>query len=70
MVDLSDILGAKILIVDDLEANVRCSIACCARPAHLRRVYDGSTRGLRLHRDNRYDLILLDLECPAWTDSR
>lgn len=65
MVTSSDILNAKILIVDDLEANI----------VLLRRILD--TAGYtsiastidpievcELHRKHRYDLILLDLQMP------
>jgi PAS domain S-box-containing protein len=66
MVDLSDILGAKILIVDDLEANVRLLDGMLRQAGHT---CVASTMDPRevcgLHRDNRYDLILLDLEMPG-----
>jgi len=66
MVNLSDILGAKILIVDDLEANVRlldrmlhgAGHTCVASTMDPHEVCE-------LHRNNRYDLILLDLEMPG-----
>ena len=48
MLNPSDILDAKILIVDDLEANVRLLDRIAARGRlYSRRVYDGSARGLR-----------------------
>jgi PAS domain S-box-containing protein len=66
MVDLSDILGAKILIVDDLEANVRLLDRMLRQAGHT---CIASTMDPHevcgLHRDNRYDLILLDLEMPG-----
>jgi len=66
MVDLSDILGAKILIVDDLEANVRLLDRMLRQAGHT---HIASTMDPHevcgLHRDNRYDLILLDLEMPS-----
>jgi len=66
MVDLSDILGAKILIVDDLEANVRLLDRMLRQAGHT---CVASTMDPHevcgLHRDNRYDLILLDLEMPG-----
>jgi PAS domain S-box-containing protein len=66
MVDLSDILGAKILIVDDLEANVRLLDRMLHQAGHT---CVASTMDPHevcgLHRDNRYDLILLDLEMPG-----
>jgi len=66
MVSSSDILNARILIVDDLEANVRllermlqsagyASIASTMDPREV----------CELHRNNRYDLILLDLLMPG-----
>jgi adenylate cyclase len=65
-VDPADIFKAKVLIVDDQEANVLL----------LERVLGGagyvsvtSTREphavCELHRQNRYDLILLDLQMPV-----
>src|SRR2546429_378514 len=66
MVDLSDILGAKILIVDDLEANVRLLDRMLRQAGHT---CVASTMDPHevcgLHRDNRYDLILLDLQMPG-----
>jgi len=66
MVDLSDILGAKILIVDDLEANVRLLDRMLRQAGHT---CVASTMDPHevcgLHRDKRYDLILLDLEMPG-----
>src|SRR5207249_6008297 len=66
MVDLSDILSAKILIVDDLEANVRLLDRMLRQAGHT---CVASTMDPHevcgLHRDNRYDLILLDLEMPG-----
>jgi len=66
MVNLSDILNAKVLIVDDLEANVRllgrilreAGHTCVASTMDPHEVSE-------LHRNNRYDLILLDLEMPG-----
>jgi two-component system cell cycle response regulator len=66
MVDLSDILNAGILIVDDLEANVQL-LEQMLRGAGY--VHITSTRDphavCALHRDNHYDLILLDLRMPG-----
>lgn len=67
MINRADILSAKILIVDDQDANVLLlermlrgadytSIASTTDP---RQVCD-------LHRQNRYDLILLDLQMPGF----
>ena len=66
MVCAADILRAKVLIVDDLEANVRLlertlggagyvSVSSTMNPYEVR----------ELHRINRYDLILLDLQMPG-----
>jgi PAS domain S-box-containing protein len=66
MVNLSDILNAKVLIVDDLEANVRLLDRILREAGHT---CVGSTMDphevSELHRNNRYDLILLDLEMPG-----
>ena len=66
MISSSDILNAKILVVDDQEANVRvlerilsgAGYACIASTMDPREVCE-------LHRKNRYDLILLDLRMPG-----
>ncbi|MCK9420017.1 MAG: sigma 54-interacting transcriptional regulator [Nitrospirae bacterium] len=66
MVNLSDILNAGILIVDDLEANVLlldrmlhgAGYTCVASTMDPHEVCE-------LHRKNRYDLILLDLQMPG-----
>ena len=66
MVSESDILSANVLLVDDEEANVLLlrrtlsaaryvSIASTMNPREV----------LELHRKNRYDLIVLDLEMPG-----
>ena len=66
MVAESDILNASILIVDDQEVNVRlldqllheAGYTCVASTMNPREV-------CALHRKNRYDLILLDLQMPG-----
>src|SRR3954463_15367813 len=66
MVSASDIRSARILIVDDLDANVllldrmmrRAGYASIASTKNPREVCD-------LHRANNYDLILLDLHMPG-----
>jgi two-component system, cell cycle response regulator len=66
MIEPSDLLRAKILIVDDKDVNVillertlrgsgYTSISSTTRPAEV----------LELHRKNAYDLILLDIEMPG-----
>src|SRR5580700_99307 len=66
MIDSSDILNASILIVDDQEANVSL-LEKMLRGAGY--VSITSTRDSRevceLHRQNRYALILLDLQMPG-----
>ena len=67
MINSSDILKAKILIVDDQEANVflleqmlsgagYTSVSSTRRPQEV----------CDLHRQNRYSLILLDLQMPGF----
>jgi signal transduction histidine kinase len=66
MISSSDILNARILVVDDREANVLllerilsgAGYACVASTMDPREVCE-------LHRRNRYDLILLDLLMPG-----
>jgi len=66
MVDLADILNARILIVDDQEAGVMLlermlrgagyvSVTSTMEPGEVR----------ELHLENRFDLILLDLQMPG-----
>ena len=66
MINSSDILQGKVLIVDDMQANVRLlegmlrgagyiSVTSTMNPAEV----------CELHRNNRYDLILLDLQMPV-----
>jgi DNA-binding NtrC family response regulator len=66
MVSSSDILNAKCLIVDDKEVNV-VLLEQMLRGAGYTRLT--STRDPQavcaLHRDNHYDLILLDLQMPG-----
>ena len=66
MVNLADILNARILVVDDQEANVRL-LEGMLRVAGYTSV--DSTMDPRkvceLHRKNRYNLILLDLQMPG-----
>jgi CheY-like chemotaxis protein len=63
MLNPSDILDAKILIVDDLEANVRLLDRILREAGYTRVASTMDPREVSgLHRNNRYDLILLDLE--------
>jgi PAS domain S-box-containing protein len=66
MLSAEEILNASILIVDDQEANVRL-LEQMLREAGYRRI--ASTMDphavCALHRDNHYDLILLDLQMPG-----
>lgn len=66
MINATDILKAKILIVDDLEANVRLLEQVLSSAGYTD---VASTRDPRevsaLHRKNHYDLILLDLAMPG-----
>jgi PAS domain S-box-containing protein len=66
MVIAPDILNASILIVDDQESNVSLLEEMLHEAGYAR---IGSTRDphevCELHRKNRYDLILLDLQMPG-----
>ncbi len=66
MVTAADILNASILIVDDKEANLRL-IEGMLRVAGYTCVHATTQPNevCELHRQNRYDLILLDLQMPA-----
>ncbi len=66
MIDASDILQAHILIVDDQEANVAL-LQQMLQDTGYRRVSSTMqpTEVAALHRANRYDLILLDMQMPV-----
>jgi PAS domain S-box-containing protein len=66
MVDAADILNASILIVDDQASNVGMleQLLADAGYLHVASTMD-PTEVCALHRKNRYDLILLDLQMPA-----
>ncbi|HUW28445.1 MAG TPA: diguanylate cyclase [Sulfuriferula sp.] len=66
MVSSDDILDASILIVDDQKANVQL-LEQMLREAGYRCVTSTMDPHAvcELHRDNRYDLILLDLQMPG-----
>ncbi|RPH94115.1 MAG: response regulator [Lysobacterales bacterium] len=61
-----DILGARILIVDDQEANVRLLERLLGEAGYtnLTSTMD-SQQVCALHRENDYDVILLDLQLPV-----
>jgi len=66
VIDSAEILKAKLLVVDDLEANVLLLEGMLGAAGYTN---VSSTRDPRavteLHRANRYDLILLDLQMPS-----
>ena len=66
MISSSDILHGKILIVDDQEANVLL-LERMLRSAGYDSITStmDPTKVCELHRKNRYDLILLDLQMPG-----
>ena len=66
MVSLADILNARILVVDDQEANVRLleGMLRIAGYASVESTMD-PTEVCELHRKRRYNLILLDLQMPG-----
>ncbi|WP_313952388.1 response regulator [Accumulibacter sp.] len=62
----SEILGARILIVDDQESNVSLLEQMLLDAAYLSVSSTMDPREVcALHRKNRYDLILLDLQMPG-----
>jgi PAS domain S-box-containing protein len=66
MVRSSEILGASILIVDDQESNVSLLEELLRQAGHTH--VSSTTKPQEvcaLHRANRYDLILLDLQMPG-----
>ena len=66
MVSSSDILDGKILIVDDLEANVLLLERMLLRAGYVSVTSTmDSSKVQELHLQNRYDLILLDLQMPG-----
>ena len=71
MVDPSDVLRAKVLIVDDQQANVRLLEGMLRGAGYT---YFTSTLDplevCELHRKNHYDLILLDLQMPGFDGFR
>ena len=66
MLSASDILNASILIVDDQDANVKLLERLLGEAGYANIASTMSPREVdALHRKNRYDLILLDLQMPA-----
>src|ERR1017187_1757438 len=66
MVSSSDILNAKLLIVDDQEFNVRVLERMLRGAGYLFITSTMNPSEVReLHLNNRYDLILLDLQMPG-----
>ena len=67
MVTEADILNASILIVDDQEVNVSLLARLLTEVGYTRVASTDRirTRSVGLHRENRYDLILLDLQMPG-----
>jgi PAS domain S-box-containing protein len=66
MVSATEIFGASILIVDDQEANVRLLEQLLGEAGYTRVASTMNPEEVcALHRRNRYDLILLDLQMPG-----
>jgi adenylate cyclase len=66
MLSSSEILNAAILIVDDLEANVRLLERMLRGAGYTSIASTGNPKQVcELHRQNRYSLILLDLQMPG-----
>ena len=66
MVNTSDILNANCLIVDDQEFNVLLLEQLLRRAGYTRVSSTQNPQAVcALHRDNHYDLILLDLQMPG-----
>jgi two-component system, cell cycle response regulator len=66
MIDSTDIFNASILIVDDREANVSLLDQILSEDGYTRiTTTTNSLEVCALHRKNRYDLIVLDLQMPG-----
>lgn len=66
MISSFDILNGKVLIVDDLEANVQLLARMLASAGYTSVASTMDPLEVcELHRNNRYDLILLDLRMPV-----
>jgi PAS domain S-box-containing protein len=65
MLEASEILNASVLIVDDLEANVMLLEQVLRNAGYTHITSTQNPREVvALHREHRYDLILLDLHMP------
>jgi PAS domain S-box-containing protein len=65
MLETSEILNASVLIVDDMEANVMLLDQVLRNVGYTNISSTQNPREvLELHREHRYDLILLDLQMP------
>src|ERR1700690_506902 len=66
MINGTDILNARILIVDDREANVSLVAQILSEDGYTDvTTTTNSMEVCALHRKNRYDLIVLDLQMPG-----
>ena len=66
MTSASEILSASILIVDDQESNVLLLVQLLSEAGYTRVTSTMNPQEVcALHRKNRYDLILLDLQMPG-----
>ena len=66
MISSADMLKARILIVDDQKANVSLLEQMLHDAGYVSIVSTMDPRKVcELHRKNRYDLILLDLQMPG-----
>ena len=67
MVSSSDILNARILLVDDHEESLELLGQMLRFAGHTSVALTRNARDVcELHRKNRYSLILLDLQMPGW----
>ncbi len=65
IVSIDDILAAKILIVDDQDANIRLLTELLGEAGYTSVTSTSEPQDVcALHRRNQYDLILLDLQMP------
>ena len=66
MINRMEILNARILIVDDREANVSLVAQILSEDGYIDVSTTTNSREVcALHRKNRYDLIVLDLQMPG-----